>query len=70
MIPPDCERDNRGRIKDCYFYAHKNKQVICKALVKFYNYENVKDMCGNCPFFKTPEEYLAGMRNKRGDADL
>ncbi len=58
----ELERDKRGRIRECHFCISKNKNYVCTALEKFYNFEDKENMCGNCPFFKTDEEFMKGWR--------
>lgn len=53
-------RDKRGRLRECHFCVSRYKNYVCTALEKFYNFEDKENMCGNCPFFKTDEEFLKG----------
>lgn len=57
---------------DCHFFRTDKKQRCqCMALSNFYNAENHDDYCGECPFFKTDEEFkTAWNRAKRLNARM
>ena len=48
--------------KDCHFFMEGTKKNCCTALRNFYNYPDV-NMCGQCPFHKTHEEFKRGFYN-------
>ncbi len=54
------EYDSCGRRTTCYFYKNVNGNPNCRALTDFYNVENEKNQCGNCPFYKTEKEFKEG----------
>lgn len=52
---------NYGEIRtDCHFYEQRGNKQTCSALCDFYASDKYIKSCGNCPFFKTDEEYEAG----------
>lgn len=59
-------RDELGRRRNCHFCTTGTRRVSCSALRDFYNRENSeKNLCGECPFFKTEAEFWAGWRKRR-----
>ncbi len=66
----ELERDKRGRLRECHFCVSKYKNYVCTALEKFYNFEDKTNMCGNCPFFKTDEEFLKGWRKGMNKGEM
>lgn len=42
---------------DCHFYENRKGKHRCAALCDFYAADKPGQMCGNCPFFKTDEEF-------------
>lgn len=60
--------DLMGRKLDCHFCAQRKNTLICSVLKEFYNADNPRngDLCGECPFFKTEEEFWDGFRKGRG----
>lgn len=54
---------------NCVFHREINKVTSeCTALIDFYNCADTSNLCGRCPFFKTREQYIKGMKNGRGAA--
>ena len=59
-------KDNLGRRRDCHFCTNGTRKVSCSVLKDFYNIENdLTDQCGECPFFKTEEQFRAGWSKRR-----
>ncbi len=63
------EYDSYGRRLACYFYKNVNGRPSCRALIGFYNAEDVRNQCGNCPFFKTEAEFKSGWNGGIGDEE-
>lgn len=59
--------DECGRRTECHFLQKRGGVAFCLALEDFYNWEDTRDMCGNCPFYKTDEQYEAGLLLSRKD---
>ena len=57
--------DNYGRRLDCHFLAIHPKNTYCPVLKSFYNDTDYCNLCKNCPFFKTDEEFMAGWKRRR-----
>lgn len=62
-------KDEEGRITDCHFFKPGGRRPTCTALVDFYNAANLKDQCGECPFYKTDAEFDEGWKRRRCDAE-
>lgn len=54
--------DIRGRNTDCCFFVGNGTMYSCLVLKQFYNFPGRKGLCDNCPFFRTEEEYMKGLR--------
>ena len=50
---------------ECYFLMKSRERPACGILKSFYNYKEKDNPCGDCPFFKTREEYIKGFENVR-----
>ncbi|MBQ3426486.1 MAG: hypothetical protein IJH37_05000 [Clostridia bacterium] len=62
-------KDENGFARSCHFLRTDKRRPQCSALVDFYNAADLHDQCGNCPFFKTDDEFNAGWNNRRSDLD-
>ena len=59
--------DECGRRTDCHFYLNNGHKTVCTALRDFYNAEDLTDMCKDCPFFKTDDEFWEGWNRRYND---
>lgn len=58
-------KDECGRYTDCHFLQQRRRRMQCLALKDFYNADDLKNLCKDCPFFKTDEEFEKGWNNRR-----
>ncbi|MDD6763387.1 MAG: hypothetical protein PUD92_07165 [Clostridiales bacterium] len=55
--------DARGRNTDCCFLVGNGTMYSCLVLKQFYNFPSRRGLCMGCPFFRTEEEYMTGLRS-------
>lgn len=59
------QTDELGRRLDCHFCNMGKIKTVCTILKDFYNRENSSsDLCGDCPFFKTEDEFWSGWQKR------